>query len=69
MSNFKILILQLSIDLLDLYPVGYNVLPVASPHDVVDVYLEMALYHIVAMNERKASTYLGPDHNFCFRSH
>ena len=43
---------QLSIDLLEHYPVGYNVLPIASPHDIVEVRLEMALYHIVAMNER-----------------
>ena len=39
-------------DLLRNYPAGYNVLPTANPNDVVDVSLQMALYHIVDMNER-----------------
>ena len=39
-------------DLLRNYPAGYNVLPTANPHDVVNVTLQMALYHIVDMNER-----------------
>ena len=36
-------------DLLRNYPDGYNVLPTANPHDVVNVTLQMALYHIVDM--------------------
>jgi len=43
---------KLSMDLLRNYPDGYNVLPTANPHDVVNVTLQMALYHIVDMNER-----------------
>jgi len=43
---------KLSMDLLRNYPDGYNVLPTANPHDVVNVSLQMALYHIVDMNER-----------------
>jgi len=43
---------QLSMDLLANYPAGYNVLPVSNPHDVVNVSLQLALYHIVAMNEK-----------------
>ena len=43
---------QLSMDLLRNYPAGYNVLPTANPHDVVNITLQMALYHIVDMNER-----------------
>ena len=39
-------------DLLRNYPAGYNVLPTANPHDVVNITLQMALYHIVDMNER-----------------
>ena len=39
-------------DLLRDYPAGYNVLPTANPHDVVNVSLQLALYHIVDMNER-----------------
>ena len=44
--------LQLSMDLLRNYPAGYNILPTANPHDVVNITLQMALYHIVDMNER-----------------
>ena len=40
---------QLSMDLLRNYPAGYNVLPTANPHDVVNITLQMALYHIVDM--------------------
>ena len=36
-------------DLLRNYPAGYNVLPTANPHDVVNITLQMALYHIVDM--------------------
>ena len=36
-------------DLLRNYPDGYNVHPTANPHDVVNVTLQMALYHIVDM--------------------
>ena len=36
-------------DLLRNYPDGYNVLPTANPHDVVNVTLQLALYHIVDM--------------------
>ena len=43
---------QLSMDLLRNYPAGYNVLPTANPHDVVNITLQLALYHIVDMNER-----------------
>jgi len=43
---------QLSMDLLEDYPAGFNVLPTANPHDVVNVSLQMALYHIMDMNER-----------------
>lgn len=43
---------KLSMDLLRNYPAGYNVLPTANPHDVVNITLQMALYHIVDMNER-----------------
>merc|ERR1719391_1175277 len=39
-------------DLLSHYPAGYNVLPVRNPNDVVNVSLQMALYHIVDMNEK-----------------
>ena len=39
-------------DLLRNYPAGYNVLPTANPHDVVNITLQLALYHIVDMNER-----------------
>ena len=44
--------LQLSMDLLRNYPAGYNVLPTANPHDVVNITLQMALYHIVDMVTR-----------------
>ena len=40
---------QLSMDLLRNYPAGYNVLPTANPHDVVNVSLQLALYHLVDM--------------------
>ena len=36
-------------DLLRNYPAGYNVLPTANPHDVVNVSLQLALYHLVHM--------------------
>ena len=36
-------------DLLRNYPAGYNVLPTANPHDVVNVSLQLALYHLVDM--------------------
>ena len=36
-------------DLLRNYPEGYNVLPTANPHDVVNVSLQLALYHLVDM--------------------
>ena len=39
-------------DLLRNYPAGYNVLPTANPHDVVNITLQMALYHIVDMVTR-----------------
>ena len=42
-------------DLLRNYPAGYNVLPTANPHDVVNITLQMALYHLVDM----VSRYLG----------
>ena len=44
--------LQLSMDLLRNYPAGYNVLPTANPHDVVNITLQMALYHLVDMVSR-----------------
>jgi len=44
--------IMLSMDLLRNYPAGYNVLPTANPHDPVFVSLQLALYHIVDMNER-----------------
>jgi len=43
---------KLSMRLVDKYPQGYNVLPTANPHDVVHVSLQLALYHIVDMNEK-----------------
>ena len=36
-------------DLLRDYPAGYNVIPTANPHDVVNVSLQLALYHLVDM--------------------
>ena len=36
-------------DLLRNYPAGYNVLPTANPQDVVNVSLQLALYHLVDM--------------------
>ena len=39
-------------DLLRNYPAGYNVLPTANPHDVVNITLQMALYHLVDMVSR-----------------
>ena len=36
-------------DLLRNYPAGYNVLPTANPYDVVNVSLQLALYHLVDM--------------------
>ena len=47
---------QLSMDLLRNYPAGYNVLPTANPHDVVNITLQMALYHIVDMVTRQPDT-------------
>jgi len=44
--------IMLSMDLLRNYPAGYNVLPTADPHETVNVSLQLALYHIVDMNER-----------------
>jgi len=44
--------IMLSMDLLRNYPAGYNVLPTANPHETVNVSLQLALYHIVDMNER-----------------
>ena len=49
MALFHRYFFQLSMDLLRNYPDGYNVLPTANPHDVVNVTLQMALYHIVDM--------------------
>lgn len=36
-------------DLLRDYPAGYNVLPTEDPHAVVNVSLQLALYHLVDM--------------------
>ena len=36
-------------DLLRDYPAGYNVLPTKDPHAVVNVSLQLALYHLVDM--------------------
>jgi len=44
--------ITLSMRLVDKYPQGYNVLPTSNPHDVVHVSLQLALYHIVDMNEK-----------------
>ena len=49
MISFLLCYFQLSMDLLRNYPAGYNVLPTANPHDVVNITLQMALYHIVDM--------------------
>ena len=49
--------LQLSMDLLRNYPAGYNVLPTANPHDVVNITLQMALYHLVDMVSRYLCRY------------
>ena len=42
-------------DLLRNYPEGYNVLPTANPHDVVNVSLQLALYHLVDMVQLRLS--------------
>ncbi|XP_023332562.1 neuronal acetylcholine receptor subunit alpha-9-like [Eurytemora carolleeae] len=43
---------RLSTDLLNGYPTGYNILPVVDAMDIVNVSIQLALYHIVDMNER-----------------
>ena len=42
-------------DLLHDYPAGYNVLPTENPHDVVNVSLQLALYHLVDMVRSKSN--------------
>ena len=43
---------QLSLDLLKNYPIGYNVRPVLNHRYPVNVSLQMNLYHIIDMDEK-----------------
>ena len=64
-------------DLLRNYPAGYNVLPTANPHDVVNVSLQLALYHLVDMvrpptpaeSPRDFLERAGPDPDHQLRDH
>ena len=47
-------------DLLRNYPAGYNVLPTANPHDVVNVSLQLALYHLVDMVRQSPAAVKSP---------
>ena len=64
-------------DLLRNYPEGYNVLPTANPHDVVNVSLQLALYHLVDMVHVQLSDHetllclerASPDPDYQLRDH